>query len=89
MIENVPSVIDFDKREFGAWYRLHEAVEARDDVWVGLQLDPLGQVLIIVDLLNNKLSPKVLMVDDEWFVVYNVTHLFKIKHIHTVSYRFN
>ena len=44
---------------------LFETVKSSRDIRVGLQVDPTGQVLVVGDLPDHELLPKVFVVDDE------------------------
>ena len=65
VLEDAAAVMGLDHGEVAATDFFPETVEGGRDVRVRLQVDPLRDVLRILDLANDKLLTKVLVIDNE------------------------
>jgi len=74
-VEDVASIVIFDHGKVGAADFFSETVEGGDDIRMGLQLDPLGDVFLIGHLPHDELLSEVLVVHDVRRVANHVFHL--------------
>ena len=63
MLVDVTSIVSLNHGKLTLADLICKAIESSCYVWMHLQVDPPGNILIFVDLAKNELLPEVLMVD--------------------------
>lgn len=77
VVKNVASISVLNHGEMGLTAHICETVEGRDDIGVRLQIDPLGDVLVVRSLSHDEFLAEVFVVDNVGRIAY---HMFNLKY---------